>query len=254
MNKLQIFTVLLTLGLFWTPIWAQTDDAETGNTDEEEISTDESNADTTIIEEAPEPAPDQESNVEEAPESENTTSENVRTLNADVKVETEEVSGEVIEITDQYILIETDTGEQRRISRGGGALLSPFVRQAALGSLLVGDQVTVTIATTAILAGKVQGVSIDGALTVVTDDGQTRTIQLGQTGVAVRSNGEILLDFTTLDSGDGIELVYEGELVSDVEIETIQATAGWIVPVAIILIVIVLAAILARRGKRRNFE
>ena len=170
-------------------------------------------------------------------------------INDEVEVEETTVEGEVVEITDEYLVVGTDEGEQVRVSRGGGSLLSPFVRQAALGNVQVGDDIEITVAESVTLEGEVQGVTESGTLVVTTEDGQRRTIQPGLNGVKVTKGDQVVTDFSTLSAGDEIEVVYEGELISAVDNET-DPVGGWITPVIIILIVLGLAAVLARRGKR----
>lgn len=175
--------------------------------------------------------------------------ETTSTVEADIDVQESEITGEVIEITDDYIVIRTEAGEEVQISRGGGTLLSPFVRQAPLTDVKVGDNVELTVAESVTLEGEVKGVTENGAIVVVTEDGQERTIQSGLNGVIVRNNGKIVTDFTTLEPGDEVEVSYQGELISAVETDDSSA-GGWVTPVIIILIVLGLAAVLARRGKQ----
>ncbi len=170
-------------------------------------------------------------------------------INEDVEVTDEEITGEVIEVTDETITILTADGETVEISRGGGTLLSPFVRSANLNGIKVGDNVTATVATEVSIMGEVAGVDATGALNVKTVDGQTRTIQPGVKNVVIKKDGKVVDDFTTLATGDEIEVVYEGTLVSDVDKTEVNSSAGWVIPVAIILIVLILAGLLAKRNR-----
>ena len=255
MNQNTIFSTLLIFGLVFTPLFgfAQTDDealeteetteVEDIETEDTETSNEETTSDNEVIND------DQTESYETE-----VVEDDTEVINPEVEIVEEEVSGEVVEITENYIAIETENGEIVQISRrGGGALLSPFVRAANVGELQVGDQVELTVTTEASLSGEVQGVASDGSVTVVTSDGQTRTISPGSESVVIRRNGQVVTDFTTLSEGDEIELVYSGEIISDVDTDTDEdSEGGWIVPVVIILIILALAALLAKRNNRQE--
>jgi len=253
------FLLLLSVGLTYSfgPLLvanAQTEDDTTTVEDDTEVTTD----DTTTVDEEVDmdvDADTDEMDADEEAEVEDPAldgDDDTELYNDEVEVTEEEVTGEVIEITEDYIVIETEDGEQVQLSRnGGGGLLSPFVRQANLGNLAVGDQVTATVTREAVLQGLVSGVQANGSLTVVTSDGETRTISPNSTDVIVRQNGKVVTDFSTLSEGDEVEVVFPGEIVSDVD--TVDAAkAGWIIPVIVILIVLALAAVLAKRGNREE--
>jgi hypothetical protein len=191
--------------------------------------------------------------LEESVESDVNTIEDENEFSDVVDIVEEEVMGEVIAIDNDFVTILTAAGDQRRVSLGGGGLLSPFVRAVQAGDIEVGDSVELTLATEISTSAQILEINPDGSLVIQGENGQVQTLPAGSNNFEVRQNGQIITDYSSLQPGDEIELVITGELLTDVQQVEPNTRASWVVPVLVILIVLALAALLAKRN-RSQFE
>jgi hypothetical protein len=240
-DKMKILTtIFIAFALIFLPTLtkAQTDitDDEATSTEDTGTSTDEDEATSTDEDEV-------EDETDEEPMSD---------ADGEIEIDSDTIEGEVVEITDTYVVIETVTGDRERITISSGGLLAAYVTPAVLGELNVGDEVSLGIATSATVEAAVVEVNDQGALVVTTENGETVTVTENQEGVTIRSNGVVVTDFSILSPDDEVEITFEDTVITEVEAGEAEdgGTAGWLVPLIIILALIALGAAVAKRAAR----
>ena len=172
-----------------------------------------------------------------------------------IDTDSETIEGEVIEITAEVIVIENQAGEQFRIRRGGGSLLSPYVRGSVAGesTIKVGDMVEVEAARSVEIETVISEKPTPNTIVIFTPRGERQTLTPTTPGVVVRQNGQIVTDFSTLDEGEEIEIVFESDelILAEIADENSDNTNNnWVLPIIVLSIIIIGGSFLMRSKKR----